>query len=58
VLLDQRVAYRPVHETGESPKSIVEDHFDEIVRLANLLTERGKLAAKEIAEFWNQRGQQ
>jgi hypothetical protein len=36
-------------------KNIVEDHYDEIVRLAELLFGRGVLAAKEIVEFWNQR---
>jgi hypothetical protein len=63
--LDDRVAFEEIVEQHfpdsrrllmARSKNIIEDHYDEIVRLAKLLTERGKLAAKEIVEFWNQRG--
>ena len=36
-------------------KYIVEDHYEEIVRLAGLLNERKELSAEEIVEFWKQR---
>ena len=33
-------------------KNLVEDHYEEIVRLAELLNERKQLTAEEIGEFW------
>ncbi len=36
-------------------KRIVRDRYNEIVRLAELLTERKKLCAEDIEKFWNER---
>ena len=39
-------------------KRMVGDHYDEIVRLAELLKERKELSAKEIVEFWSARSKE
>ena len=62
--LDDRVAFEEIVEQHfpdrrrilmARSKNIVDDHYDEIVHLAKLLTERGELTAQEIVEFWSQR---
>ena len=59
--LDDRVAFEEIVEQHFPErrrvlmirsKYIVEDHYEEIVRLAELLNERKQLTAEEIAEFW------
>ena len=62
--LDDRVAFEEIVEQHFPErrrvlmirsKYIVEDHYEEIVRLAELLNERKELSAEEMVEFWNQR---